>query len=76
MTYMPFGTGPHNCIGNRLGLLQTKMGLVHILKNYHVEPCSKTPAEMKLDPKALILASQDGVYLRIVKDNLYEQRVA
>ncbi|XP_058803146.1 cytochrome P450 6k1-like isoform X2 [Phymastichus coffea] len=30
-TYFPFGQGPRNCIGERLGLLQTKLGLVNFI---------------------------------------------
>ncbi|XP_059224373.1 cytochrome P450 6g1 isoform X1 [Stomoxys calcitrans] len=72
-TYMPFGTGPHNCIGSRIGLLQTKLGLVHFLKNYRVQTCSKTPIQEDFDPKALVLQFENGVTLNVVRDNLYEK---
>ncbi|XP_032667814.1 uncharacterized protein LOC116842550 [Odontomachus brunneus] len=35
-TYMPFGEGPRNCIGMRLGYLQTAVGVITILRDYEV----------------------------------------
>uniref|UniRef100_A0A1A9V3C3 Cytochrome P450 n=1 Tax=Glossina austeni TaxID=7395 RepID=A0A1A9V3C3_GLOAU len=53
-SYLPFGIGPHGCIGSRLGLLQIKLGLAHILKICRVEECSKTMAQLKFDEKSFI----------------------
>lgn len=75
MTYMPFGTGPHNCIGSRIGLLQTKLGLVHILKNHKVEVCAKTPINSEFDPKALLLQYDIGMPLNVIRDNLYDNMI-
>ncbi|XP_046617580.1 cytochrome P450 6k1-like [Neodiprion virginianus] len=65
--YMPFGEGPHICIGLRFGLLQAKLGLVKILSKYEVTPCERTLIPMRLDPKALILSSDGGLYLNVRK---------
>ncbi|KAL5281780.1 Cyp6g1.2 family protein [Megaselia abdita] len=67
---MPFGIGPHNCIGERLGLMQAKIGLVNFLKNHYVAPNEKTQKEMVLDPLALIIAAKGGIYCDIVRDSL------
>lgn len=75
MSYLPFGTGPHNCIGNRIGLLQTKLGLVHFLKNHYVKICSKTPLKEDFDPKALLLQYKDGITMDVVRDNLYDNLI-
>ncbi|XP_049831914.1 probable cytochrome P450 6a14 isoform X1 [Schistocerca gregaria] len=63
--YMPFGEGPRFCIGMRLGLLQSKLGLVHLLSHYKVDVCSETDIPLPLDPMASILATKNGVYLKI-----------
>ncbi|XP_061400023.1 cytochrome P450 6g1 [Musca vetustissima] len=73
MTYLPFGTGPHNCIGSRIGLLQTKIGLVHFLKNHRVEVCDKTPTCEQFDAKALVLQFEQGITLNVVRDQLYDK---
>lgn len=65
--YMPFGEGPHICIGMRLGLLQSKLGIIEILKDYEVSPCEKTKIPMVLDPKGLTTTALGGLYLNIRK---------
>ncbi|XP_043282965.1 cytochrome P450 6k1-like [Venturia canescens] len=35
-TFMPFGEGPRICIGLRVGMLQTAVGLITILRDYEV----------------------------------------
>ncbi|XP_017480335.1 PREDICTED: cytochrome P450 6g1-like [Rhagoletis zephyria] len=73
MAYMPFGTGPRNCVGGRVGLLQVKTGLVNILKNHFVTVCDKTPAEITFNPLSILLQCKEGIYLNVVNDGLYEQ---
>ncbi|XP_050326815.1 cytochrome P450 6g1-like isoform X2 [Bactrocera neohumeralis] len=75
MSYLPFGTGPRNCIGSRIGLLQAKVGLVHILKNHYVTTCEKTPSKMTFDPLSLFLSYKDRIYLNFVNDKRYERTV-
>ncbi|XP_073825464.1 cytochrome P450 6g2 [Musca autumnalis] len=64
-TYMPFGLGPHACIGERFAYLQTKVGLLQFLRNHRVTLSSKNPQRIKLDPKALILQSEGGIVLNV-----------
>lgn len=68
MTYLPFGAGPHGCIGSRLGLLQVKLGLAHILKQHTVENCAQTVKEIKFDPKSFMLQAKDGIFLKFIRD--------
>ncbi|XP_068979726.1 cytochrome P450 6k1-like [Bombus flavifrons] len=65
--YFPFGEGPHICIGVRLGLMQSKLGVVQILKDYEISPCKKTKIPIALDPKGLATTSLGGLYLNIRK---------
>lgn len=69
-TYMPFGLGPHACIGERFAYLQSKIGLVEFLRNHRVEFSAKTLKLIKLDPRALILQSEGGIHLNVVRDPL------
>lgn len=68
MIYMPFGMGPHNCIGNRLAMLQIKCGLVYLLRNHHVRVCEETVLQPEFDAKSFVLQFKGGVQLEIVKD--------
>ncbi|XP_051154633.1 cytochrome P450 6k1-like [Leptopilina boulardi] len=66
--YMPFGEGPHICIGQRLGLLQSKLGIIHIISKYEISiDTEKTSVPIKLDPKAVLTASIGGIYLNLKK---------
>ncbi|EFN71133.1 Cytochrome P450 6k1 [Camponotus floridanus] len=68
--YMPFGEGPRACIGTRLGLLQTKLGLIKILSKYEVTPSKRTLIPMILNPKAPTTTPLNGgLYLNIRRIN-------
>ncbi|XP_075167814.1 uncharacterized protein LOC142239971 [Haematobia irritans] len=71
MSYLPFGSGPHNCVGQRLGQLQTKLAIAHVLKNHNVQICDRTNLNPRLDPKAFILHIEGGIHLEIVCDRIY-----
>lgn len=67
---MPFGIGPHNCIGERFGWLQSKMGLSHFLRNHYVTPTQGMPTDMRYANKALFLQAESDIYLNVVRDPL------
>ncbi|XP_063995669.1 uncharacterized protein LOC135173024 [Diachasmimorpha longicaudata] len=64
MTYLPFGDGPKNCIGERFGLYQTKIGIIKILKNYRVKPTDLTPFPIVVHKSPPILSVKGGVHLK------------
>ena len=53
--------------GMRLGLMQSKLGVVQILKDHEVSPCGKTKIPMVLDPNGLSTTALGGIYLNIQK---------
>ncbi|KAI8612449.1 cytochrome P450 [Chytriomyces sp. MP71] len=36
-SYLPFGEGPHNCIGQKMALIEAKMALIEIMSRFSVE---------------------------------------
>lgn len=40
--YIPFGSGPRNCIAKSLALLKMKMALLHIIRNFKLSSCEQT----------------------------------
>ncbi|KAJ8976489.1 hypothetical protein NQ317_008464 [Molorchus minor] len=59
--YVPFGEGPRICIGERFGLIGTKVGLVHILSEFVVERTAPTPVPIEFAQKSFILQSKVGI---------------
>ncbi|XP_018401977.1 PREDICTED: cytochrome P450 6k1-like isoform X1 [Cyphomyrmex costatus] len=68
--YLPFGDGPHTCIGIRMGLLQVKLGIITILRKYEVIPSEKTLIPMVIEPTSSMTAPLGGtIYLNVHKIN-------
>ena len=65
--FLPFGEGPRICIGLRFGVMQAKIGLITLLRNFRFTPSSQTPAKIVFDPKSFILSPSTGNYLKVDK---------
>ncbi|KAK4878165.1 hypothetical protein RN001_010671 [Aquatica leii] len=65
--YMPFGEGPRMCIGLRFAFLQMKIGLSALLKNYKFSINKKTQMPLKINPKPIVLAPMEPIWLDIKK---------
>nr|QEG78945.1 CYP6BH5 [Phaedon cochleariae] len=67
VAYFPFGDGPRNCIGMRFGLMQVKLGLAILLKNYKVFPSPATETPLEIDPDTFVIHTKQRVYLKFEK---------
>lgn len=56
--YTPFGDGPRNCIGMRLGKLTTKIGLAIIMSKFNLELNDKDMVDKDIEfhPNSFVLA--------------------
>lgn len=66
---LTFGDGPRNCIGMRLGKLQTKIGICLLLQRFHYEldePNNKD-SDMEFDPRHFLLQPRNNIYLHVLK---------
>ncbi|XP_061391502.1 cytochrome P450 6g1-like [Musca vetustissima] len=69
--YLPFGLGPRSCMGGRLGLLISKVGVLYFLKNYEIRQCPQTVKNMSFNPNMLTLECKDDINLEFMKDPLW-----
>lgn len=69
--HIPFGSGPRNCLGERMGLIQTKTALCTMLKDFRVEMNENTPLEIKFRKNANHLQSDKGLFVDFILDPLY-----
>lgn len=66
-SYLPFGEGPRICIGMRFGLLQTKLGIITMLRKYKVEPSEKTTIPLEFIASFDISTVNGPIMLKITK---------
>lgn len=65
--YMPFGEGPRVCIGQRLGKMQVKVGLVLLLQNYKFNLSGNTLHPLKISPQSILFAPVGGLELKVTR---------
>ncbi|XP_051155354.1 probable cytochrome P450 6a14 isoform X2 [Leptopilina boulardi] len=66
-TYLPFGEGPRICIGKRFGLLQVKVALIKILKDFKITICEKTEIPLKPTKRDFLIMPENDVFLGVEK---------
>ncbi|XP_968293.3 probable cytochrome P450 6a17 isoform X2 [Tribolium castaneum] len=65
--FLPFGEGPRICIGMRFGLMQSKLGLVSLLKRYKFTVSEKTREPLKMKPNSLVLSAEGEIWLDVTE---------
>lgn len=65
--HIPFGEGPRICIGERFGIMQTKVGLTSILRKFKVTLNKRTELPLKLSKKTFFPTPEDGVWINLEK---------
>jgi len=65
MTFLPFGSGPRNCIGGRFALLEMKMTLAKVLRQFVAKTCEKTKEPLPTIVRTTIMNPRDGVWVTL-----------
>lgn len=66
-TYLPFGVGPRQCIGNRFALMEIKILMVHLLRKFVIKPNEKTPIPLVFEKANFALAPVGGWWVSLEK---------
>ena len=56
-SFLPFGTGPRNCIGERFGLMQSKLAIATIIKNFRLSLHEETKYPLLMDCKNIVVTA-------------------
>ncbi|XP_044738983.1 cytochrome P450 9e2-like [Chrysoperla carnea] len=60
MTYLPFGVGPRNCIGSRFALMEVKVAMFHLIKNFEIILTNKSTVPPKLSTSTSAMVIEGG----------------
>jgi cytochrome P450 family 6 len=71
--YFSVGEGPRICVGLRFGLMQTKIAIVKLLKEFKFEKCDETLDPMMYSVNNFVLAPKnDEPFLKLTKLSFFE----
>ncbi|KRT81109.1 cytochrome P450, partial [Oryctes borbonicus] len=65
--YLPFGDGPRKCIGMRFAMVQSKLALSLLLKDFSFTLSERTPLPLEMESRGIVLAPKSGVWIELKK---------
>lgn len=65
MAWLAFGDGPRNCIGLRFAMMQVRIGLIQLLRNFEFTVCDKTTSKPEFIPSSVVLSPKHGIHLKL-----------
>ncbi|CAG4917172.1 unnamed protein product [Colias eurytheme] len=67
-TYMPFGEGPRNCIGQRFGLVTVRHALANMVLKYKLSPVENAtkPNDLEYDKRALFVLPGEILHINFI----------
>ena len=64
-TYLPFGTGPRNCIGMRFSLMEAKMALANLMMKYKFVSTPATTSRLEFKPLGVVLTPKEPIMIKV-----------
>lgn len=75
LAFLPFGNGPRNCIGVKFAMMQVRVGLISLLRNFKFSPCSRTLIPLQFESKEFVLTPKNGIWLNLCKINVNHEYI-
>ncbi|XP_017772314.1 PREDICTED: cytochrome P450 9e2 [Nicrophorus vespilloides] len=66
---LSFGIGPRSCIGSRFAILECKLMLAYLLKDYEIVPIARTKIPIKLSKKHMGASAEGGFWMGLKRRN-------
>lgn len=63
--YIPFGSGPRNCIASRFALMNVKTVIYYMLLNFQFKVCEKTQIPIKYGKSLVSMKMENGVWIEL-----------
>ncbi|XP_030745162.1 cytochrome P450 6a8-like [Sitophilus oryzae] len=64
-TFLPFGDGPRKCIALRFGMLQAKVGVLSLVKNFDFKLNNRTVLPLEVDKTSSIMSLRGDVWMDV-----------
>lgn len=68
--YQAFGQGPRACIGMRFALLEAKIAIMMMMRNFFFEPGTKTKLPLEIDSSSQLSYPKGGLWINIKKRDI------
>merc|ERR1712156_796685 len=66
-TFLGFGQGPRACIGMRFAMLETKVALLKVFRQFSFKRVERTVEQATTDPGSQLGYAKEGLYVRVVR---------
>lgn len=61
--FLGFGAGPRICLGMKFAMMQTKIAIAELIRNFEVSVNEKTQLPLTLDPKEILNVKTGGIWI-------------
>jgi len=68
LSYLAFGLGPRNCIGMKFAIVEMKLALVNLMRNFELFPSENTPKTLEFI-EGIVRQPKNGIPLIFKKRN-------
>ena len=62
-SWLPFGIGPRNCVGQRLAYLEAKIALAYLVRHFELLRTPKTEVPIELKNGSNLTSPKNAIYL-------------